>query len=48
MLNGAANNVIFGLTVGYKWVIIPIFAIVVAIYITFALAETTTETRDWK
>ncbi|KAK3004503.1 hypothetical protein RJ639_018766, partial [Escallonia herrerae] len=29
---GVATNVIFGLALGYKSVIIPIFAIVVAIY----------------
>eukprot|EP00249_Psilotum_nudum_P003450 c16850_g2_i1 orf=1-1626(-) len=35
---GAATNVIFGLALGYKSVIIPIFAIAVAIYVSFALA----------
>ncbi|XP_020113702.1 pyrophosphate-energized vacuolar membrane proton pump-like [Ananas comosus] len=35
---GAATNVIFGLALGYKSVIIPIFAIAVAIYVSFRLA----------
>lgn len=35
---GAATNVIFGLALGYKSVIIPIFAIAVAIYVSFILA----------
>ena len=35
---GAATNVIFGLALGYKSVIIPIFAIAIAIYVSFALA----------
>ncbi|KAE9445846.1 hypothetical protein C3L33_22263, partial [Rhododendron williamsianum] len=35
---GAATNVIFGLALGYKSVIIPIFAIAVAIYVSFSLA----------
>lgn len=35
---GAATNVIFGLALGYKSVIIPIFAIAIAIYISFSLA----------
>ncbi|KAK3028844.1 hypothetical protein RJ639_037688, partial [Escallonia herrerae] len=35
---GAATNVIFGLALGYKFVIIPIFAIAVAIYVSFSLA----------
>ncbi|CAN6446499.1 unnamed protein product [Victoria cruziana] len=35
---GAATNVIFGLALGYKSVIIPIFAIIVAIYVSFTLA----------
>ncbi|XP_031477603.1 pyrophosphate-energized vacuolar membrane proton pump-like isoform X3 [Nymphaea colorata] len=35
---GAATNVIFGLALGYKSVIIPIFAIAVAIYVSFTLA----------
>ncbi|KAK8488280.1 hypothetical protein V6N13_052158 [Hibiscus sabdariffa] len=34
---GAATNVIFGLALGYKSVIIPIFAIAVAIYVSFSL-----------
>jgi H(+)-translocating pyrophosphatase len=35
---GAATNVIFGLALGYKSVIIPIFSIAVAIYVSFSLA----------
>ncbi|KAA8545240.1 hypothetical protein F0562_020024 [Nyssa sinensis] len=35
---GAATNVIFGLALGYKSVIIPIFAIAVAIYVSFSMA----------
>ncbi|KAE8688510.1 Pyrophosphate-energized vacuolar membrane proton pump 1 [Hibiscus syriacus] len=35
---GAATNVIFGLALGYKSVIIPIFAIAIAIYVSFRLA----------
>ncbi|CAN6459499.1 unnamed protein product [Victoria cruziana] len=35
---GAATNVIFGLALGYKSVIIPIFAIAVSIYVSFSLA----------
>ncbi|XP_024965568.1 pyrophosphate-energized vacuolar membrane proton pump-like [Cynara cardunculus var. scolymus] len=35
---GAATNVIFGLALGYKSVIIPVFAISVAIYVSFSLA----------
>ncbi|XP_044958323.1 pyrophosphate-energized vacuolar membrane proton pump-like [Hordeum vulgare subsp. vulgare] len=35
---GAATNVIFGLALGYKCVIIPIFAIVVSIYVSFSIA----------
>ncbi|MED6167194.1 hypothetical protein PIB30_000444 [Stylosanthes scabra] len=35
---GAATNVIFGLALGYKSVIIPIFAIAAAIYVSFSLA----------
>ena len=35
---GAATNVIFGLALGYKSVIIPIFAIAIAIYVSFSLA----------
>jgi inorganic pyrophosphatase len=35
---GAATNVIFGLALGYKSVIIPIFAIAVSIYVSFILA----------
>ncbi|XP_047339242.1 pyrophosphate-energized vacuolar membrane proton pump-like [Impatiens glandulifera] len=35
---GAATNVIFGLALGYKSVIIPIFAISIAIYVSFSLA----------
>ncbi|KAK2981946.1 hypothetical protein RJ640_019166 [Escallonia rubra] len=34
----AATNVIFGLALGYKSVIIPIFSIAVAIYVSFSLA----------
>ncbi|KAL8170782.1 hypothetical protein V2J09_022586 [Rumex salicifolius] len=35
---GAATNVIFGLALGYKSVIIPIFAIALSIYVSFTLA----------
>ncbi|KAL2629618.1 hypothetical protein R1flu_014304 [Riccia fluitans] len=35
---GAATNIIFGLALGYKSVIIPVFAISVAIYIGFSFA----------
>ncbi|CAI5992463.1 unnamed protein product [Closterium sp. NIES-64] len=35
---GAATNIIFGLALGYKSVIIPVFAIAVAIYISYAIA----------
>ncbi|XP_015167075.1 uncharacterized mitochondrial protein AtMg00810-like [Solanum tuberosum] len=35
---GAATNVIFGLALGYKYVIIPIFAIAASIYVSFSLA----------
>lgn len=35
---GAATNVIFGLALGYKSVIIPIFAIALSIYVSFSLA----------
>ncbi|CAM0913059.1 unnamed protein product [Alopecurus aequalis] len=35
---GAATNVIFGLALGYKSVIIPIFAIAVSIYVSFTIA----------
>ncbi|KAG4111634.1 hypothetical protein ERO13_D13G115033v2, partial [Gossypium hirsutum] len=35
---GAATNVIFGLALGYKYVIIPIFAISISIYVSFSLA----------
>ena len=35
---GAATNVIFGLALGYASDIIPIFAIVVAIYVSFSMA----------
>uniref|UniRef100_A0A0D6QWA3 H(+)-exporting diphosphatase n=1 Tax=Araucaria cunninghamii TaxID=56994 RepID=A0A0D6QWA3_ARACU len=35
---GAATNVIFGLALGYKSVIVPIFAIAVAIFVSFSLA----------
>ncbi|KAG2718906.1 hypothetical protein I3843_03G233400 [Carya illinoinensis] len=35
---GAATNVIFGLALGYKSVIIPIFAIAVGIYVSFSFA----------
>ncbi|CAD5163412.1 unnamed protein product [Musa acuminata subsp. malaccensis] len=36
---GAATNVIFGLALGYKSVIVPIFAIAIAIYVSFSLAS---------
>ncbi|KMZ70960.1 Inorganic diphosphatase [Zostera marina] len=35
---GAATNVIFGLALGYKSVIIPIFAIALSIFVSFSLA----------
>ncbi|KVH98048.1 Pyrophosphate-energised proton pump [Cynara cardunculus var. scolymus] len=35
---GAATNVIFGLALGYKSVIIPIFAIAISIYVSFRFA----------
>ncbi|XP_022156348.1 pyrophosphate-energized vacuolar membrane proton pump 1-like [Momordica charantia] len=35
---GAATNVIFGLALGYKSVIIPIFSIALSIYVSFRLA----------
>ena len=35
---GAATNVIFGLALGYKSVIIPIFAIAVSIFVSFTFA----------
>eukprot|EP00252_Welwitschia_mirabilis_P021780 TRINITY_DN568_c0_g1_i1.p1 TRINITY_DN568_c0_g1~~TRINITY_DN568_c0_g1_i1.p1 ORF type:complete len:766 (-),score=111.42 TRINITY_DN568_c0_g1_i1:214-2511(-) len=35
---GAATNVIFGLALGYKSVIIPIFAIAISIYVSFTMA----------
>ncbi|XP_068654964.1 pyrophosphate-energized vacuolar membrane proton pump 1-like [Aristolochia californica] len=35
---GAATNVIFGLALGYKYVIIPIFEIAVSIFVRFSLA----------
>ncbi|KAM7257956.1 hypothetical protein ACFE04_013697 [Oxalis oulophora] len=35
---GAATNVIFGLALGYKSVIIPIFAIAASIYVSFSFA----------
>jgi len=35
---GAASNVIFGLALGYKSVIIPIFAIAISIFVSFSLA----------
>ncbi|KMZ64013.1 Inorganic diphosphatase [Zostera marina] len=35
---GAATNVIFGLALGYKSVIIPIFAIAISIFISFSIA----------
>ena len=35
---GAATNVIFGLALGYKSVIIPIFAIIVNIFVSFSFA----------
>ena len=35
---GAATNVIFGLALGYKSVIIPIFAIAFSIFLSFSLA----------
>lgn len=36
---GAATNVIFGLALGYKSVIIPVFAIAVCIFVSFSLAS---------
>ncbi|MFS7907234.1 putative inorganic diphosphatase [Helianthus anomalus] len=35
---GATTNVIFGLALGYKSVIIPIFAIAISIFVSFSLA----------
>ncbi|KAG6556101.1 hypothetical protein Mapa_002042 [Marchantia paleacea] len=35
---GAATNIIFGMALGYKSVIIPVFAIAIAIYISFTFA----------
>jgi Na+/H+-translocating membrane pyrophosphatase len=35
---GAATNIIYGLALGYKSVIIPIFAIPVSIFVSFSLA----------
>ncbi|CAI0389009.1 unnamed protein product [Linum tenue] len=35
---GAATNVIFGLALGYKSVIIPIFAIAISIFVSFSFA----------
>jgi len=34
---GATTNVIFGLALGYKYVIIPIFSIAVSIFVSFSL-----------
>ncbi|CAD6238579.1 unnamed protein product [Miscanthus lutarioriparius] len=36
---GAATNVIFGLALGYKSVIVPVFAIAASIYVGFTLAS---------
>ncbi|KAI5406876.1 Pyrophosphate-energized vacuolar membrane proton pump 1, variant 2 [Lathyrus oleraceus] len=36
---GAATNVIFGLALGYKSVIIPIFAIAISIFVSFSFAS---------
>uniref|UniRef100_J3KZH5 H(+)-exporting diphosphatase n=1 Tax=Oryza brachyantha TaxID=4533 RepID=J3KZH5_ORYBR len=36
---GAATNVIFGLALGYKSVIVPVFAMAVSIYVSFTLAS---------
>ncbi|KAK7274500.1 hypothetical protein RIF29_15592 [Crotalaria pallida] len=38
-ITAVATNVIFGLALGYKSVIIPIFAIVVSIFVSFSLAS---------
>lgn len=35
---GAATNIIFGLALGYKSVIVPVFAIAAAIYLSYSLA----------
>ncbi|KAH9330993.1 hypothetical protein KI387_003101, partial [Taxus chinensis] len=35
---GATTNVIFGLALGYKYVIIPNFAIAISIFVSFSLA----------
>ncbi|GJP43538.1 hypothetical protein CLOM_g15508 [Closterium sp. NIES-68] len=35
---GAATNIIFGLALGYKSVIVPVFAIAAAIYLSYAIA----------
>jgi inorganic pyrophosphatase len=36
--NGAATNIIYGLALGYKSVIIPVFALAATIYVSYSLA----------
>lgn len=35
---GAATNIIYGLALGYKSVIVPVFALAVTIYVSYSLA----------
>jgi Na+/H+-translocating membrane pyrophosphatase len=37
-LTSAATNIIYGLALGYKSVIIPVFALAVTIYVSYSLA----------
>jgi Na+/H+-translocating membrane pyrophosphatase len=36
--SGAATNIIYGLALGYKSVIIPVFSLAVTIYVSYRLA----------